>query len=91
MITAKEAKRKILENPTFERKLELYKEVSDIINEAVAKGRNSFQVTEEQHLALNKELVSKGYSIPSFQVLITGVGIGLSGKAESGLAYTYHI
>lgn len=86
MITAKEAKQKLLSNPTFERKVELYKEVSDIIDNAVAEGRKNFHVTEEQHLALNKEILEKGYTRPEFQVFITGLSVG-----GSTHTYTYNI
>lgn len=86
MITAKEAKRKILENPTFERKLELYKEVSEIIDEAVFKGSKYFSVTEEQHLALDKEILDKGYKRSGIQILITGLG-----SVGGTHPYTYNI
>lgn len=74
MITAKEAQRKILENPTFERKLELYNEVSAIIDSAVAAGKKQFFVTEEQHIVLNKEILAKGYTEPPFRIMVSIVG-----------------
>lgn len=70
MITAKEAQRKIMENPTFERKLELYNEVSAIIDRAVAAGKKQFFVTEEQHIVLNKEILEKGYTEPPYRIMV---------------------
>lgn len=61
MITAEEARLTLLKNPTFERKVELYKEVSDIIDAMVAAGEKSFTVSDEQHFALEKEILEKGY------------------------------
>lgn len=63
MITAKEARKISLSNPSFERKTELYKAVSERIDKAAAAGEKSFEVNEEEHLALEKELTDKGYSL----------------------------
>lgn len=68
MLTADEARLVLLKNPTFERKVELYSEVSEIIDQMVAKGDKSFIVSEEQHYALNKELLDKGYKVSIWSV-----------------------
>lgn len=61
MISAKEARSLMLANASFERKVELYNQVTKIINEAVEGKKNTFDISEEQHLVLNKELLEKGY------------------------------
>ena len=61
MITAKEARKRLLQNPTFERKVELYKSVSEKIEKAVEEGKNYFSVTEEEHCALDKEILKAGF------------------------------
>lgn len=61
MITAEEARLTLLKNPTFERKVELYKEVTEIIEQMVAEGKKNFEVNDEQHYALEKEILEKGY------------------------------
>lgn len=86
MISATEAKRKIMENPTFERKLELYNEVSAIIDRAVAEGKKQFFVTEEQHIVLNKELLAKGYKEPPFRITVS-----IFGQTGSTHPYVYNI
>lgn len=74
MLTANEAKQKLFDNPSFERKLELYKEVSEIIETAVENGKKSFNLTEEQHRALGKELIDKGYTQSALQFFINSFG-----------------
>lgn len=71
MIKAAEARIELLKNPSFERKVELYKEVTDLINKAVSEGKKSFEVTLEQHYALSKELSEKGYTVSPFNVWFT--------------------
>lgn len=68
MLTAEEARLVLLKNPTFERKVELYKEVTEIIDQMIEKGEKSFTVSDEQHYALNKELVDKGYKVSMWSV-----------------------
>lgn len=71
MITAKEARLVLLKNPSFERKLELYKEVTEIIEQMLEKGEKSFTVSDEQHYALEKELLDKGYQKAFWSVWFT--------------------
>lgn len=68
MITAEEARLTLLKNPTFERKVELYKEVTEIIEQMVAEGKKTFLVNEEQHYALDKEILEKGYKKSGWSV-----------------------
>lgn len=61
MITAKEARNAVLANASFDRKVELYNQVTEIINKAVESKSKQFHITEEQHLVLKDELTQKGY------------------------------
>lgn len=65
MISAKEARSLMLANASFERKVELYNQVTKIINEAVEGKKNTFDISEEQHLVLNKELLEKVIKKPT--------------------------
>lgn len=62
MIEAKEALKIAYQNPSFERKTELYKAVTDRILDAAKAGEKSFKVSDEEHLALEAELKAKGYT-----------------------------
>lgn len=76
MIEANEAKKIALENPTFERKLELYQAVSERIKNAAEAGEDHFTVTDEEDAALSTELKAKGYSLFKPNPNITGVSLG---------------
>lgn len=90
MITAQEARIALLKNPTFERKTELYKEVSDIIEKAVSERKSSFNISEEQHLALKEELVIKGYKPQRGFVSSVSVAIIADEKATTSTHFTYN-
>jgi uncharacterized protein YdcH (DUF465 family) len=62
MISAKEARNAVLANASFDRKVELYNQVTEIINTAVESKSKQFHINEEQHLVLKDELAKKGYT-----------------------------
>lgn len=81
MITAKEARETLLANASFDRKVELYNQVTEIINNAVESKSKQFHINEEQHLVLKDELARKGYK--------QTVNLNLFTISLSGPLYTY--